>query len=453
MTQVHAEPQAKSPVADGSGASFDALREVLLVEERQRLGSVEHRLNDPEVRVAEIAEVLSEALNVASKDQRFARVLAPTIEKALFESVRANPEGLADALFPVLMPTIRRVVLSLLERTFENFNRVLDVSVSPRSFAWRLESWRTGKPFAEIVLYHTVQYRVEQVLLIHRETGLLLEQAGVNSGEADLVSAMLTAIQDFARDSFQMGDATIRTFKIGDLTMLVETSPHAAIAAAVRGTPPAEYADNLAVALETIQLRFSDDLSGFVGDTSVFEAAKPILETCLATVYMEQPAQKKKSNSNSAWRFAPPVLGVALVLGLVWWGWNAYQATRWGDALEALRLEPGYLIIEDSQSRLVGLRDPLAREPQVVLDSLGYPNVKQVWGEYQSLEPQLILERARIALEPASSTAVELRGSMLVLSGQATGAWVKRAKLIARGLSGISGVDSRAVEFVEAEKK
>jgi hypothetical protein len=438
-------------------APFDALREILLREDRERLeqgerrlGQVEHRLNDPELRAAELSVVMSEALNLASREPRFARVLAPTIEKALFESVRANPEGLADALFPVLMPTIRRVVLSLLERTFENFNRVLDVSLSPRSFAWRLEAWRTGKPFAEIVLYHTVQYRVEQVLLIHRETGLLLTQASLApSTEADLVSAMLTAIQDFARDSFQMGNETIRTFKIGDLTVLVETAPHVTIAAAVRGTPPAEIADALAVALETIELRFSADLDGFVGDTSAFEAAKPILETCLTTVYLQQASQKKKSGALIP-RWLTPILVLGVLMGAFWIGISAYQHRQWREAVSALRLEPGFLIIEDDQSRLVGLRDPLSRDPQVVLDSLGYPNVPQVWGLYQSLEAQLILERARLALEPASSTAIELRGQTLVFSGQATQAWVRRAKLIARGLSGVSGVDSRAVEFVEA---
>ena len=433
-----------------TAASIETLRDVLLDEERRRIGAVEHRLDDPEVRGIELAEVMSEALNLASKDPKFARVLAPTIEKALFESVRANPEGLADALFPVLVPTIRRVVLSLLERTFENFNRVLDISVSPRSFVWRLESWRTGRPFAEIVLYHTVKYRVEQVLLIHRETGLLLAQVGLNNSEADLVSAMLTAIQDFARDSFQMGDATIRTFKIGDLTVLIETSPYATTAAAVRGSAPIELSDHLAVALETVQLRFANDLSDFVGDTSLFEATKPILETCLTTVYLEQPAPKRKPKPNP---LVLPLLGLVGLVGLVWWAWSAYQTNRWHEALQAMRLEPGFLIIEDNPQRLVGLRDPLARDPQMVLETLGYANVPQVWGQYQSLEPQLILERARVALEPDKSTAVELRGSSIVLSGQATAAWVKRAKLIARGLSGITAVDSRAIDFVKVERR
>lgn len=448
MGQVK-EPEVNQALV--TDASFDALREILLKDDRQRLDKVEFRLDDTETRVAELSAVLSEAMNLAAKEPRFARVLAPTIEKGLYESVRANPEGIADALFPVLMPTIRRVVLSLLERTFENFNRVLDLSVSPRSFAWRLESWRTGKPFAEIVLYHTVQYRVEQVLLIHRETGLLLAQASVNpSAEADLVSAMLTAIQDFARDSFQMGDETIRTFKIGDLTVFVETAPHVTIAAAVRGTPPAEIADALAVALETIELRFSGDLQGFVGDISPFEATKPILEGCLTTVYLQQASQKKKQKALPLWLVPALVFGV--LAAAFWLGFQAFQHRKWREAVAVLRLEPGFLILDDNKERLVGLRDPLAREPQVVLDSLGYPNVPQVWGLYQSLEEQLILERARLALEPAQSTAIELRGQVLVFSGQATQNWVRRAKLIARGLPGVLAVDSRAVEFVEAIK-
>jgi hypothetical protein len=441
-------------VEDSTGASFDALRDVLLSEERDRIGQMEVRLNDPKIRASELAGVMNDAMLLASKDARFARVLAPTVEKSLFESVRANPEGLADVLFPVLMPAIRRIVSTLIERSFENLNRVLEVSVSPRSFAWRLESFRTGKPFGEIVLFHTISYRVEQVLLIHRETGLLLAQVGVSvSAEADLVSAMLTAIQDFARDSFQMEDENIRTFRIGDLTVLVETSPHGTLAAAVRGSPPPSLTDTIAVALETVEMRFGSALNGFQGDTSSFEDTKPILEMCLSVEYAGQATPKAKAAPNPMARLVSPVLLLLfLSLGL-WFGWSMYQNIRWNNAVQKLRQEPGILIIEDSKNRLVGLRDPFAKDPQGILTSQGYSSIPQVWGEYLSFDSSLVLARAIKAIEPASSTMVELQGQTLVFSGQATEAWLKRVKLIARGLSGISGVDSRALELVKAEQK
>ena len=61
----------------------------------------------------------------------------------------------------------------------------------PRSLKWRFEAWRTGRPFAEIVLLKTLVYRVDQVFLIHKETGLLLQHV-----VADEVRAKDAAVQE-----------------------------------------------------------------------------------------------------------------------------------------------------------------------------------------------------------------------------------------------------------------
>jgi predicted ABC-class ATPase len=53
-------------------------------------------------------------------------------------------------------------------------NHSLDISISWQGVKWRLEAMRTGKPFGEVVLLHTLRYRVEQVFPIQRESGLLL---------------------------------------------------------------------------------------------------------------------------------------------------------------------------------------------------------------------------------------------------------------------------------------
>ena len=55
------------------------------------------------------------------------------------------------------------------------------------------------------MLKHTLVYRVEHVFLIHRHTGLLIANAAsqdATSQDPQLVSSMLSAIQDFVRDSF-----------------------------------------------------------------------------------------------------------------------------------------------------------------------------------------------------------------------------------------------------------
>jgi hypothetical protein len=54
----------------------------------------------------------------------------------------------------------------------QSFNQTIDHSLSFKGLAWRIEAWRTGRPFAEVVLLHTLRFRVEQLFLIHRDTGL-----------------------------------------------------------------------------------------------------------------------------------------------------------------------------------------------------------------------------------------------------------------------------------------
>ncbi len=56
-----------------------------------------------------------------------------------------------------------------------------------------------------MVLKHTMHFRVEHIFLIHRKTGLLLAHSAAPEASAQdpqLVSSMLSAIQDFVRDSF-----------------------------------------------------------------------------------------------------------------------------------------------------------------------------------------------------------------------------------------------------------
>src|SRR5262249_54861934 len=93
-------------------------------------------------------------------DIRLADALGPTVERALKQSVAREPEFWAETLFPVVLPAIRMAVAAALRDMVETMNHVLDESLSFRSWRWRLEAWRTGKAFGEVVLLRTLLYRV-----------------------------------------------------------------------------------------------------------------------------------------------------------------------------------------------------------------------------------------------------------------------------------------------------
>src|SRR5580704_2317619 len=201
------------------------LRAILLGPDRVAWESMRQRLDNPSRRAEDVASVLAEAVRLRSRqhsDIKLRRALQPLLEEALQLSVQSNPRMLADALFPIFGKAIRKAIASELDAMLQALSQTLEQSFSWRSLQWRWESLTTGKPYAEIVVLRSLLYRVEQVFLIHRNTGLLLQHVAAYSVPAaetrdpEMVSGMLTALQDFSRDSISgAGSEPLENFRLG----------------------------------------------------------------------------------------------------------------------------------------------------------------------------------------------------------------------------------------------
>ncbi|MFA5065804.1 MAG: hypothetical protein WC566_10115 [Dehalococcoidia bacterium] len=278
---------------------LNSLRTLILAPEQHEIGELKERLNDPKIRAEELSRVIAEAIVIrASTDRKLATALLPTIEEVIRDSVKRDPKFLADSIFPIIGPAIRRSISESLRAMVESMNNTLEHTFSWRGIKWRIESFRTGMPFAEIVLMHTLVYRMEQIFLIHKETGLVLQHVtaeSIDSKDADMVSAMLTAIQDFVNDSFAAKeDSSLQNLNMGELTILIEQGPRAVLASVIRGNPPSELRTILKEILENIEFEYNSALDDFKGDAAPFEPCKPDLLYCLTQ------AQKTDSRSNKA---------------------------------------------------------------------------------------------------------------------------------------------------------
>src|SRR5262245_10596626 len=317
--------------------SFSELRSLLVGPERRELMALRAHLQDPSIQTRDVSRVLPDAIALRATDPQLARALAPSVESAVTASVRRDPRPLADALFPVMGPAIRKAIAHALASMMESLNRTVGHSLSWRALQWRWTALRTGKPFAEIVLLNTLEYRVEQVFLIHAETGLLLQHISHDARagkDADQISAMLTAIRDFVRDSFKAGGGdTLDALRVGDLAIIVEQGPHANIAGVVRGTAPYALRTTFQDALESIHRQFGPELQAFQGDSAPFERTRSILEGCLVTHFRPRPRRAYRR-----WLVAAAVVALAIA---VWTIHGIRERRQWNAYLERLEAEPG----------------------------------------------------------------------------------------------------------------
>jgi outer membrane protein OmpA-like peptidoglycan-associated protein len=428
--------------------SLEELRHLIIAPEQEDLARLQERVENQELRTQDVSQVLPEAMQLRRRqggEQALGEALAPSVESALRESVRKDPGTLADALFPVMGPAIRRSILQTLRTLFDSFNQTMEQSLSLRGLKWRLEALRTGKRFSEVVLLHSLVYRVEQIFLIHKKTGLPLAHAVAPAAamqDPSLVSGMLTAIQDFVRDSFNARPGeSIEKLNVGELEVWVEQGPYASIAAVIRGMAPPELRLRMAETLELLHRQYGTQMQQFAGDNSAFEPAVDLLTNHLDSQLREKAAAKPRPY---VWAFTS-VLALVLVawLSVRWW-----QDRQWEQFVSTLRQQPGIVITSagrhDGRFLIQGLRDPLAADPKELLRQAGLDAGKAEfrWNGYYALDGAIVARRAAALLNSPPTARLSVHDGLLRAEGEARGAWIASLREQGSRIPGVLAVDT-----------
>ncbi|WP_329608439.1 OmpA family protein [Nostoc sp. CMAA1605] len=386
-----------------SSDELATIRSLLLGLEPHQLKKLYERLDNPQVLPEDISRLLPEAVILRSKqDQQLAESMVTTVETAIQTSIKQDENVLSEAFFPIIGTATRKAVASFIDQMMQSLNQTLEHSLSLESFQWRLEAKRTGKSFAEIVLLRTLVYRVEQIFLIHKQTGLLLQHLvakQVPIQDPDLVAAMLTAIRDFVQDSFSVKQQDgLQSLQFGELTIWIEEGTQAVLAGIIRGNPPQQLRLVFQAAIEKIHLKLGQEMHEFVGEIEVFQTSQPYLEECLTI--------QSKSASSKNYRYAWTFLSIVAIASSIWGFFVIREHLRWQNYLQKLSSQPGIVVINTKNHNgkhfIIGMRDPLAIDPNTLISQtdLNPQTVISNWQFYLSLDPQILTKRAEKLLQP-----------------------------------------------------
>jgi OOP family OmpA-OmpF porin len=428
---------------DSAAAQLRELQKLLFdTEHGEQFQQLRAEWDSPQHLVPRVSQVLPDAIaQRSSEDQQLTEAMSPYVVESIRLSARRNPEQISEAIFPILGPAIRKAIAQAFHNLTVTVNQTLQHSFSVRGLKWRMEAMASGKSFAEVVLYHSLVYRVEQVLLIHRPSGLVLlhaEADAVKAQDPELVSGMLTAIQDFFQDSFGTGASMQPNFISPELKILTESGPRALIACVVRGTPPPELQEEMQKTIERIHRERGEQLGTFEGDTTPYEVCRPLLEEHLKFRY--QPfADPEKQKAPKAALAALSVVLLALGIGGVL---VLRDRMRWNAYVEKLQATPGVVVTEAQRGwrrySLTGLRDALALDPVQMMSEFQLDPAKldAQWKEYQA--PELAEQRAKKLLQPPAGVTLTMRDGILWATGSASQQWISESKKLAPFIPGIS---------------
>ncbi len=434
-------------------SALQKLRDILFKQEASRISAIEEVHHDPALYTEEVAKVIAEAIALRSKeDKDLGKAMRPAIEDALNISISENPKPLSDALFPVMGPAIRKAIQHAIAGMLQSLNKSLEYAFSVKSLKWRLEAARTGKSFAEVLLLHTLKYRVEQIFWIHKESGLLLKHLSFDPSldeDADVVSSMLTAVRDFIQDSFAGdGEQEVQSMRLGDLVIFVEQAPDSVLAMVCRGNPPLSLRENMEQTLENLQQEFHPVLNNFEGDATLFDSAQEQLSSLMLVDYVNE--EKKKS----------PVkllvgVGLSLLILLGYWGWgeiqDIQQQERWHAYVKALKSQDGIVVTdakeENGQYYISGLRDGLSVDPVSMLSQFQFnkKNVHYDFQPYHALQADFVLKRIRQRLSTPETVSMHIKDGVLYVSGKTSSDWIKTFHAMRYWIDGVHAINDKGL--------
>ncbi|MFA3792745.1 OmpA family protein [Aliiglaciecola sp. SL4] len=413
-------PNSKVPSKDE--VAMQQLRELILGKNQEFVKQV---IQDNAREM--VSEVVIEAIHDRqNRNDDFSKMLTPVVQKSVETSVNQQSEQFVGYLYPLVGRLVRKSVTSFLSEFLEKTNVLIENSLTFKGIKWRFKAWQSGVSFSQYVASQTFIFKVEQVLLIHRETGILLNsvaQSVHESADGDLVSAMLTAINDFVSDSFnpqqESPEQNLEVIKTEDFSLVIKRGPKLLLVAAVTGNIPQDISTKFQITNEYIHKLYAKEIANFNGDTMVFEPATQQLQDCLVAK-MHPEALKKKNKK--------PIMAIGLVIillvGFGFLGFHNYQQNQLVARIAQIGQQPGIVTRKVERTgwqdiALSILRDPDAIEVEKWLteQSIDASKILLLEKQYLSLEASLIKTRLKTILAKYPQIEVDWQQKIPVLTG------------------------------------
>ena len=315
------------------GDEFDRLKTLLFKPESQKLstleqtvGALDQRVGTPDRLEKATAEVLVQALRRAevAQHRELADAMAPMVVAAIRNEINNSKDMMVEALYPITGRLVSAGIAVAIAELAASINQRMDSLLSVDMLKLRFQAWRTGRPLSELALARLQHGTLVRLLYLERGSGQLLGQWQADHGQderADLISGMIAALTDFARNALGAGGGDLRTLDIGDGQIYLRTSAQMIVAAQYQGEPDASQQ-------RTLDTAFLDMLDRQTGSEVDPQHSLETLAAKLSVVDAPSP-EKKKGMSPLA------TIGLLLLAGMGYWGWVSWRHWQADNRIDA----------------------------------------------------------------------------------------------------------------------
>lgn len=445
---------------------IEKLRNLLVGDQQKAVTELKKRLSNRYQRTQDVSEVLADSIRLSHTDNNddLKEALSEPVRESVQLTIEKDPQKFADALYPSILPAIRRAVQEISRQFIEQVDSALTQKLSLQHVRWRIKSWRTGVPVSAIMMRESVDYEVEQLLLIQKGSGLLQAHAylpGVEKTDSAAVSGMLWAIESFVRDSFTKEDEGLNRVTMGQHTLYLIHGPAATLASVVQGVAPPVYFKQAKETLEELHRSHLSELENPPTQDSQQKEMVNKLEALLNSALPNSPVKSTKKSLHRLLLIAGVVVSVALAFVAL----HVLESRKMQKSLALLNAQPGISILTAERQwgtwEISALADPAAGDVHAMLEQqqIDPEKVQLSLTPFLSLEPEMALKRVIDSWKIPAQVTAKIDHGVLSLRGKAPVDWyigLRKKSMLPYGIDAVDTSQIRldtleATQFIEAQ--
>lgn len=276
-----------------------------------------------------VAAVLDGALRTAEVERHseLSAAVAPLVVRTIKTEITNSQDELVEALYPITGRMVKSYVASAIKDMMDQINKRFESKA-----ALGMRSTASGRSAAEIALAETQRLVVEEIYLIRRGTGELLErwpEEAIGQNRDQAMSGVLTAINEFANEAFSTQGSALREIDLGESRVFLRASPTFLLAAKCAGSAPAAVEEIVDEEVLNAIERYDR-----AGDGDGEQRAPAVLPE-LGRSMQARINAKQDELTAVAPQGASPARKILILLGVLlagWMAWTLYESYLSGKA-------------------------------------------------------------------------------------------------------------------------
>ena len=186
-------------------AKLDTLKDILFPTHHQTIEEISKKIQflemiveDQKEQVDNVGSLIDNKIKDFSKSIPY--TLGPTITATLKREIQNHKDEVVDALYPVLGKMVKKYVAQEMKLLSDKVDSQLGFI---KRWKRKIRSLFGGPSEGQQLFGDISSTKIEQVLLIERDTGILKASYSVaDTIDEEMISGMLTAIKGFVEDAF-----------------------------------------------------------------------------------------------------------------------------------------------------------------------------------------------------------------------------------------------------------